>query len=61
MTVEVEEMSPEEGRAMFERACQEALGIGAIEFMEHYDWGTHESLADHETITGLVMLIPFWR
>lgn len=36
-TVTAEEVTAEEGRALFEQACQRELGVSADEFLRAYD------------------------
>lgn len=56
----VEEASPEEGRAIFDRAARDALGISGDEFLTRYDSGAYSD-TDDPAVAGVAMLIPFAR
>jgi hypothetical protein len=58
--IEVAEVTREEGRAMFDRAAQEALSMSATEFLARWDVGEYED-SDDPAVTRLAMLIPFAR
>lgn len=59
-TVEVVEATPEEGRALLDRAAREVLNISGEEFLARYDAGEYEA-SDDPAITRVAMLIPFAR
>ena len=59
-TVEVVEATPEEGRAMLDRAAREALNMSGEEFLRRWDAGDFEDKEDPK-ITRVAMLIPFAR
>jgi hypothetical protein len=59
-TVEVVEATPEEGRAMLDRAAREVLSISGEEFLVRWDAGDYEG-SDDPAITRVAMLIPFAR
>jgi hypothetical protein len=54
------EATPEEGRAMLDRAAREVLNISGEEFLARYDAGEYED-SDDPAITRVAMLIPFAR
>lgn len=58
--VEVVEATPEEGRALLDRAAREVLRISGDEFMAKWDAGEYEG-SDDPAITRVAMLIPFAR
>jgi hypothetical protein len=58
--VDVVEATPEEGRAMLDRAAREVLNISGEEFLARYDAGEYEG-SDDPAITRVAMLIPFAR
>ncbi len=58
--VEVVEATPEEGRALLDRAAREVLGISGDEFLAKWDAGEYEG-SDDPAITRVAMLIPFAR
>jgi hypothetical protein len=59
-TVDVVEATPEEGRAMLDRAAREVLNISGEEFLTRYDAGEYED-SDDPAVTRVAMLIPFAR
>lgn len=59
-TVEVEEMSANASRAMFNAQTRDKLGISGDEFLRHLDAGEYQNTED-ENILRLVMLAPFGR
>lgn len=59
-TVDVVEATPEEGRALLDRAAREVLNISGEEFLARYDAGEYEG-SDDPAITRVAMLIPFAR
>jgi hypothetical protein len=58
--IEVAEVSREEGRVMFDRAAQEALGMSGDAFFAKWDAGEYED-TDDPAVTRVAMLIPFAR
>ncbi len=59
-TVDVVEATPEEGRALLDRAAREALNMSGEEFLARWDakeFGDN----DDPAITRVAMLIPFAR
>ncbi len=57
-------LSPEEGKAFFEDAILELLGISGEEFLRRYDTGEYADLPDtpeNWDIIEATMLIPFGR
>jgi hypothetical protein len=59
-TVDVVEATPEEGRAMLDRAAREVLNMSGEEFLARWDAGDFEDPED-PAITRVAMLIPFAR
>jgi hypothetical protein len=59
-TVDVVEATPEEGRAMLDRAAREALNMSGEEFLARWDAKEFED-NDDPAITRVAMLIPFAR
>lgn len=60
LTVEVTEATPDEGRALLDRAARDVLGISGDEFLAKWDAGDYEGM-DDPAITRVAMLIPFAR
>lgn len=56
----VVEATEEEGRALFDRAAKDGLGISGEEFLTRYDNGDFND-SDDPAVAGVVMLIPFAR
>jgi hypothetical protein len=55
------EVSPEEWCAMYDDAVRKWMGISAEEFIERWNAGEYDDIADkagHRHIIGLAMLIP---
>lgn len=63
MDVIVEELTSEQGTAMFDRLSQETLGISGLEFLTNYDKGvyTGHDCGKRDDLCRLIMLIPFAR
>ena len=59
-TVDVVEATPEEGRAMLDRAAREVLNMSGEEFLRRWDVGDFKD-SDDPAITRVAMLIPFAR
>jgi len=57
---EVQELSAEEGRALFDKTARRILGISGDEFLVRWDRGDYEREHDM-AITKVAMLIPFAR
>ncbi len=57
--VEVEELSAEEGRALFDRRVREDMGISGDDYLAQYDRGELDYTS--EAAVGLLPLIPFAR
>ena len=60
-TVTVDELDEEQGRALFERACQRELDVSAEEFLAAYDAGSFPPEWDQRAILALEFLLPFAR
>jgi hypothetical protein len=57
-----QELTAQQGRELFEKRCQELLGMAGDEFLQAYDSGEAWAWADHEDqVTELSMLVPFAR
>lgn len=57
-------LTPEEGRAQFDRAARRWMGIGGEEFIRRWDAGEYDAIADkdgHRHIMQLAGLIGFAR
>lgn len=62
VAVSSEELTQEQGRALFERRCQELLGITGDDFLAAYDSGEAWAWTDRDDqVTELSMLVPFAR
>lgn len=59
-SVEVEEMSAEDGRRMLHAQTMDKLGISAVEFLRRLDAGMYND-TDDEAVVRLAMLAPFGR
>jgi hypothetical protein len=57
---EVVEATPEQGRALLDRAAMEVLNISGGDFLARWDAGEYEG-SDDPAITRVAMLIPFAR
>ncbi len=58
--VEVEEISPEQGRSLLAPRVRDLLGISLDEFLERLDAGQYSDTRD-DNILRLVMLAPLAR
>ncbi|MCA0437852.1 MAG: hypothetical protein M9891_13735 [Austwickia sp.] len=58
--VDVEEMTVDEGRAMFEALSRDRLGIGREEFLRRLDAGDYDE-TDSEDVIRLRIMAPFGR
>lgn len=56
----VEEMSVDEGRAMFDGLAKDRLGLGRAEFLQRLDVGEYDGSEDEDVIR-LSVLAPFGR
>jgi hypothetical protein len=57
-------VSPEAGRAMFDEAALTIMGMSGDEFIERWEAGEFDEIADkagHRHIMHLALLIPFAR
>jgi hypothetical protein len=63
--VEVFEVTQEEARAGFDRACQRNLGISGEEFLRRYDAGEYDCGTAEDCCSPrpfkLKMMVPFGR
>jgi hypothetical protein len=57
---EVEELTPAESHAMFNRLSQDRLGISRLEFLERLDRGEYDN-TDSEDVIRLRIMAPFAR
>ncbi len=58
--VDVEEMTVDEGRAMFDALCRDRLGVGREEFLRRLDAGAYDD-TDSEDVVRLRIMAPFGR
>jgi hypothetical protein len=58
--VEIEELSDEEGRRLFDRAARRYLNMSGEEFLRRWDAGELDE-DDRPEVTTVAMLIPFAR
>ncbi len=61
IAAEVQECTPEEGRAMLEAAAQRHLGMTAAEFLAKWDAGEFADNPDRPEVIKVAMLVPFGR
>ncbi len=57
-------LSPEEGKAMFDRQARKIANLSGDEFIEQWERGDFREIADtaeHRRLVWLAMLIPFGR
>ena len=61
--VEVDELTPNESKALFDRAAKKTVGIPGEEFIARYRAGFYDNVPhdsrEHCDIAGLVILLPF--
>lgn len=57
---EVQELSVEDGAALFDKTARKLLGISGDEFLVRWDRGDYEN-EERMTVTKVAMLIPFAR
>jgi hypothetical protein len=57
--VEVEELTVEQGRELFERRAQELLGVDTATFLKAHGTGQYPKQWDEEAVLELEMLVPF--
>ena len=58
--VEVEEVTAEEGHALFDGIARRFLGLSGVDFLRKWDRGEFEG-DDRPMVTYVAMLIPFGR
>ena len=58
--VEVREISPDEGKALFDRAARHYLRMSGEEFIRAWDAGIFKS-SDEPDVMAVAMLLPFAR
>lgn len=56
----IAQITPDEGRRIFEQQAQQRLGITGQEFIRRWDAGEYEAVDTPEVI-GLAMLLPLGR
>lgn len=57
----VHEVTPEEGRAILDRAARRRLHMSGDEFIRRWDAGEYEGKADRPDVSRVAMLLPFGR
>lgn len=57
----VQELTPEEGHQLFDRAARRRLGISGAEFIRRWDAGEYVGKADEPDVSTVAMLLPFGR
>lgn len=58
--IDVEEVSVQEGHALFDRIARRFLGLSGLEFLARWDRGDFAE-DDRPEVTHVAMLIPFGR
>lgn len=58
---EVREVSPKEGREIFDNAARRMLGMSGGEFLAAWDRGDFTDEEDRHEVSAVAMLIPFAR
>lgn len=56
----VYEVTPEEGRQLFENLCQDRFEVSAEEFLTCREHGLYPSHWSHDDIVSTEICIPFW-
>ncbi len=59
--VVVDELTEEQGRSLFERACRDELQVSTDEFLRHYDADTVPDEWDVRAVNRLEFLLPYVR
>jgi len=59
--VRAREITPEEGRAIFDEASRHYLDMSGEEFLRRWDAGEYRGDADRPGVIDVAMLIPFGR
>jgi hypothetical protein len=57
----IQDLTYEEGRALFDNAARFYLGISGEEFVERWDSGYYDEDPDQPDVVDVVMLLPFAR
>jgi hypothetical protein len=57
----VEELTPEQGRALFDRRARYYLHMSGEEFVRAWDAGEFDDDPDRPEVMSVVMLLPFAR
>lgn len=58
---EVQELSAEQGRTLFDKTARKLLSISGDEFLARWDRGDYEDEQENMAVTKIAMLIPFAR
>jgi hypothetical protein len=58
---EVQELSAEDGAALFDKTVRKLLGISGEEALARWDRGDYENEEERMAVTKVAMLIPFAR
>ena len=59
--VRARELSPEEGRAIFDEAARHYLDLSGEEFLRRWDAGEYRDREDQPGIIDVAMLVPLGR
>lgn len=57
----IRELSPDEGRALFDREARRVLNMSGDEFIAAWDAGRYDENPDQPDVMYLAMLLPFAR
>ena len=60
-TVSVSEATAEQGREIFEQACQRELNVSAEEFLAARESGSYPEMWDPRAIQRVEFMLPFVR
>ena len=57
----IRDLTPKEGRELFDNAAWHYLGISGDEFISRWDSGYYDEDPDRPEVMSLAMLLPFAR
>jgi hypothetical protein len=55
------DLNPEQGRELFDKAAQFYLGISGVEFIRRWEAGYYDEDPDDPDVVEMMMLLPFAR